>query len=612
MVRRNDDSARRAATGPRRPRVDLRLSLTRAADALPWRVDTPGGAADRPAGEVIAAARAAAGRPGTFVLGGGDPLGRDDIWALLEGVAGIRPDQLGLSTSGQRVAAPLVARLRAAGVQRLHVPFHCARQDAHDWLVGQAGALKVAHRAIRACVDGDLPVVAEVVVTRPTAAHLAETIEVLARLGVRAVCVRRLTQADAPGPPFVTLSPRLALLEPYLERAAAVALERRVRLVLRDLPLCAAPRLRPLMAPADGELWLGADGQPTPRGAHGPGCPTCPGAPYCAGAPLDYTQRFGWEELAGAGDAAARVAESVAAQRAGTPTAPMVFHWSSPARVACAACADATGADAPESTRVVRARLVQAALHRPAVLRLVGAELLAHPQAAELIADALRLFAHVEVAGEASAVAEWTDFDLRRLRDLQRFDVALFGPDAETHDAHCGIAGSFAATLRAAQRLHTRANLRIGAYAILHDARLVPAYAAAWEEGRLPGEPRFRLSADGGSLDELLDAARALPAGRARAALLAVLPGCLAETAGLSGEGGPAAARGAIEQRIDCGRTRPYAPCGTDPQGAFAPCPTAARACAIPGCPGAAVGWHSAVGMDHECAPAQRTTHVGD
>jgi hypothetical protein len=106
---------------------------------------------------------------------------------------------------------------------------------------------------------------------------------VLARIGVRAVCVRRLTQADAPGPQFVTLSPRLALLEASLERAAAVALERRVRLSLRDLPLCVAPRLRPLMAAPESERWLTADGQAAPRGATAPGCPTCPGTPYCAG-----------------------------------------------------------------------------------------------------------------------------------------------------------------------------------------------------------------------------------------------------------------------------------------------------------------------------------------
>jgi MoaA/NifB/PqqE/SkfB family radical SAM enzyme len=593
-MRRTDDTQRRSGGAPRRPRVDLHLSLVRVAQGLPWRIDPSADADDAPARDVLAAAQAAADQPGALVVSGGDPLGRDDLSELLAALAALRPDNLGLWTSGHRLDAAAASRLRAAGVQRVHIPFHCARQDAHDWLVGQSGALKAAHRAMRACIDGDLPVVAEIMLTRPTAAHVAETIEVLARLGVRAISVHRLTQADAPGAQFVTLSPRLALLEPSLERAAAIALERRVRLTLRDLPLCVAPRLRPLLAAPDSERWIAADGRALSRGAAAPGCATCPGAPYCAGAPLDYAQRFGWEEFANRSDTAARIAESVAAQRDGAFSAPMVFRWDGPTRVRCAACADApvdNAAATPESTREIRARLVVAARHRPAVLRLVGTELLAHPEASKLIFDAVRLFPHVEIAGEASAVAEWNDLDLRRLREVRRFDVALYGPDAASHDAHCGIDGAFAATIRAAQRLRAKANLRVGSYAIVHDARQVAAYATAWEDGQLPGEPRFRLSPSGGSLDDLLDGARALPAGRARTALLAVLPRCLGDEAG-AGETG-ASASAPAQQRIHFGRSVSYEPYGADPLGAFAPCPTGNGSCLGEGCPGTAIGWHS-------------------
>jgi hypothetical protein len=147
----------------------------------------------------------------------------------------------------------------------------------------------------------------------------------------------------------------------------------------------------------------------------------------------------------------------------------------------------------------------------------------------------------------------------------------FYGPDAASHDAHCGIEGGFAATVRAAQRLRAKANLRVGAYAILHDARQVPAYAAAWEDGQLPGEPRFRLSASGGSLDELIDAARALPAGRARTALMAVLPRCLSDEPAADAA---IAADGAGQQSVHFGRSMPYDPYGSDPLGAFTPCST--------------------------------------
>ncbi|MDX2167875.1 MAG: radical SAM protein, partial [Deltaproteobacteria bacterium] len=491
-MRSSEDTARRPAAAARKRQVDLRLPLLRETAALPWRGDAETGAMLSLDAILAHAEHLAAAAPGAFLLGGGEPLLRPDLPALLDALRAMRPEGLGLVSGGGGVPA---ARLRAAGVERLHVPFHCARQDAHDWLVGRPGAAKAALRAIRAGLDADLAVTAEVVLTRPTMVHLAETIEVLARVGVRAICVRRLTAAEVDGARFVALSPRLALLESSLEQAAHAALARRVRLTLRDLPLCVAPRLRPLFAAPDSELWLVGDGV-APRAAATPGCATCPGWPRCAGAPTDYTARFGWEEFVDRAAAQARVHESVADQRAPAPAAPLVLGWNGPPRVACAACGD--GSSGEEPTRAVRARLVQAARYRPALLRLVGADLLAHSQAARLVYDAVRLFPRVEVAGEASPLAEWSDLDLRRMKELQRLDVALYGPDAATHDAHCGVPGAFDAMLRAVERLRTRSRIAVGAYAVLHDAAQVAAYADAWQRHALPGTPRFRLSPQGG------------------------------------------------------------------------------------------------------------------
>ena len=203
----SDASPRRPAEHSSKHGVDLRLSLVRDATLLPWRCDPSTVRDELSLGEIVQAASAVSGWQGAFLVGGGDPIRRSDWWALLSELVRLRPANLGVCTSGHGVNQPLVERLRSAGVQRVHVPFHCARQDAHDWLVGQAGALKTAHRAIRACVEAKLPVAADIVLTRPTMPHLAETIEVLARVGVRTVCIRRLTAGDADGPTFVPLSP---------------------------------------------------------------------------------------------------------------------------------------------------------------------------------------------------------------------------------------------------------------------------------------------------------------------------------------------------------------------------------------------------------------------
>jgi hypothetical protein len=264
--------------------------------------------------------------------------------------------------------------------------------------------------------------------------------------------------------------------------------------------------------------------------------------------------------------------------------------------VRCDGCGDVSGdhaAAAPESTRVVRAMLVEAARFRPTVLRLVGAELLAHPNAAALLYDAVRLFPQVECAGEGSAIAKWTDLDLRRLKDLRRIDVAFYGPDAASHDAHCGIAGSFAATLRGVERLRAMA-IDVGAYAIIHDARAIPRFVEAWSRSELPGEPRFRLAAAGASLDDVVEHARRLPAGAARSAVVAVLPRCLCAEAGLDVEEPGAAAEPAADATpfgVAFGRRVDYVPRGSDPVGAFAPCGDDGNACTVTGCPGTALGW---------------------
>jgi MoaA/NifB/PqqE/SkfB family radical SAM enzyme len=486
----------------------------------------------------------------------------------------------------------VVRRLRNAGVQRINVPFHCARRDAHDWLVGQPGALKTAMRAIRTCVDAGMPVAAEVAVTRPTMPHLAETVDVLTRVGVRTISLRRLTAADVGASEFVLLSPRMSLLTDDLERAATTALQRRARLVIRDFPVCVAPRLRRLFAGSDREAWLTADGVVDTRVPNGAGCPSCPGAPTCSGAPMDYVSRFGWEELADSGVTTLRVDESVKDQQNVQPSGTMVLSWRGPRRVSCDDCTDEHPTRSLESTRVVRARLVDAARYRPSVLRLVGAELLSHPAAAALLYDAVRLFPRVECAGEASAVVGWTDVDLRRLKELHRFDVAFYGPDAPSHDAHCGIPGSFAATLRAVDRLREH-TIAVGAYAIVHDGSSARLFADAWTRGELPGAPRFRLAARGSSLDELVECARELPPDAARSALLGLLPRCLCEEMGVRVDDATSAASAAsVESRfgVAFGRRVEIVPCGSDPVGAFASCRDG-KPCAVIGCPGTAVGW---------------------
>lgn len=537
-------------------------------------------------------ARAIPNAPGAFLVGGGEPLRRADLLILLRDLALLRPDHLGLCTSGQGITPAVVQRLRSVGMQRLNIPFHSARRDAHDWLVRRPGALKIALRAVRTCLEAGMPVTAEVVVTRPTMAHLAETVDVLTQVGVRSLCLRRLTAMDVGASEFVALSPRMTLLASDLERAAAVALQRRARLVIRDFPVCAAPRLQRLFASPDREIWVTSSGAAEARVESGPRCQSCIGPPACNGAPVDYLSRFGGEEIVDPAPKLARVQETVSQQLGLPRSGTMVLSWRGPRRLGCDACGDQDPIAEPESTRVIRARLVDAARHRPAVLRVAGAELFAHPSAAELLFDAVRLFPRVECAGEGSPIASWRDVELSRLKPLHRVDVPLYGPDATTHDGHCGLPGSFAATLQAIARLREQTSIAVGTYAVLHDAASVRPFAEAWSRGELPGAPRFRLSARGSSLEPLVECARELPPGALRTALLAVLPRCMCEAAGLGVNDASAIGRSEPEGPwfgVAFGQPIDWTPCGSDPVGEFASCEK--ESCVAHGCPGMARGW---------------------
>ena len=118
-------------------------------------------------------------------------------------------------------------------------------------------------------------------------------------------------------------------------------------------------------------------------------------------------------------------------------------------------------------------------------LRIADGFSLAHPHAAAMLRECLLLFDEVAVAGEASALATMDAGALYHLEGLSRVDAALYGPDAERHDAHVGRAGAFDATLSGLQRLHEATGVPIGAYAVVHD----PDDAFAWDvTSALPAE----------------------------------------------------------------------------------------------------------------------------
>ncbi len=213
------------------------------------------------------------------LLGGGEPTLRADLPQVIAAVAAVSPPLLrtdGLALGEQAAVRPLLS----AGLTGARIALHSGRRDAHDWLVSTPGAARRATRAMRTCVGLGLALEVEIVATRPTIGHLAETVALARRLGARAARIRMLHPDRVPRDARVALVPRVALLREALEEADRVE---GIAVEFEGFPRCcsggAAERLLPSERVAEAR------------------CEACPGPPACPGLCSGYVALFGGAEL---------------------------------------------------------------------------------------------------------------------------------------------------------------------------------------------------------------------------------------------------------------------------------------------------------------------------
>lgn len=404
------------------------------------------------------------------VLVGGEPTLRADLPELLAAFpsATLRTDGLALAQSAT------LRELRAAGLGTLRIVLHSARPEAHDWLVGQAGAARRAMRTLLTAAELGIPTEIEATLTRPTAPHIAELVVLAEGVHARAVHLVRLAHRGLAAREAIMLTPRFGLLEDPLTDAGAAAIRARIALHVHGFPRCVAPSLGTAMehgtrvrAFVDDAAWSAiARAHDVPFGLR---CGSCPGESVCSGAPADYVACFGDAEIASESPRRERARVPVAGlavpPRAGrAPTTRLRDIRSVVRRGAVEGdpLIDApsvipqtitiTFAPIDTSTRVLRAKLIRAAQEGAAVLRISGG--FDHPRAPELLREAARLPGpDVEIAGDLSPLHAWSDAQLFELAGLARA-VSIATPaqrtEAEAFLARLAriakIAGDFEAT----------------------------------------------------------------------------------------------------------------------------------------------------------------------
>jgi cyclic pyranopterin phosphate synthase len=116
--------------------------------------------------EIAAVARAAmAAGVRRFRLTGGEPLARRGVAALVRILAGLRPDDLALTTNGLGLAG-FAAELKAAGLDRVTVSLDTLRPDRFEKITRRAGLERIFAGIAAARAAGLEPIKINVVVIR--------------------------------------------------------------------------------------------------------------------------------------------------------------------------------------------------------------------------------------------------------------------------------------------------------------------------------------------------------------------------------------------------------------------------------------------------------------
>ena len=119
--------------------------------------------------------------PRVFVLTGGDPLKREDIYDHIA-----YAKQAGLEPSVTPSATPLltpeaIAKMKQHGVTRLAISLDHYRRQDHDEFRRVRGSFDLTIRAIEAARDNDIPVQINSTVSKTTAADMPKLAELLAK-----------------------------------------------------------------------------------------------------------------------------------------------------------------------------------------------------------------------------------------------------------------------------------------------------------------------------------------------------------------------------------------------------------------------------------------------
>jgi uncharacterized Fe-S cluster-containing radical SAM superfamily protein len=243
-----------------------------------------------------------------LALTGGEPTIRGDLIGLIRTARELGFVDVKVQTNGLLLAhAPNLARLIAAGANRIHVSIHTHDAAAYEALVRREGTHALMARALENVARSSVDMTCDVIVKSDTVARLGDAIRWIHARGGRAIDLWYVSLTDGNRDNTASL-PRMSEAAPAMRAGFAIA--RQLGIAIRSLhvPRCLLGddaahahdpgRERVRVVTPDDRFDLAAS-KLTPS-VHVPACERCEHRPVCPGVRPDYLEVYGDAEIASA------------------------------------------------------------------------------------------------------------------------------------------------------------------------------------------------------------------------------------------------------------------------------------------------------------------------
>jgi len=259
-----------------------------------------------PPEELVQRMRSTYERGKGLVLTGGEPTIRADLVKLVEAARRIGYSPIQIQTNGRMLAYPgLVEKLLAAGVTEFSPALHGPTADVHDALTRAPGSFDQTVAGIRNTVASKRPVITNTVVAKGNLHCLAETVKLLADLGVEQGQLAMVHPVGTAQEMYDEVVPRLDEAAPAVRDAVMQGRARGMRVVVEALPPCFLRGLEDAVVEAeipettvvdlDGAPFAFSTWRRDEGKVKGPPCESCTRAERCEGPWREYPERQGWD-----------------------------------------------------------------------------------------------------------------------------------------------------------------------------------------------------------------------------------------------------------------------------------------------------------------------------